>query len=122
MDARTKRAAKVDTNQKEIVSLMRQMGMEVEILGMPSDLLVGKYMITVVAEVKNPKQPPSKRRLTDQEYEFYRKWHKKALYCVIETDADVVLLNRALNDGLQATKKFCNENMEAHFETCYATL
>lgn len=118
-DARTRRAAKVDENQPLIVKHMRAIGMIVEILGMPSDLLVSKNMITLVVEVKNPKKDPSSRRLTDQELTFYTRWHHHGLFCVIETSDDVKALGEVMAQGFKATHDFCGENMQKHFATCY---
>jgi hypothetical protein len=118
--SRIRTAARIDENQPEIVKQMRKVGLEVEIIGLPSDLLVARNRVTVVVEVKNPDKSPSERRLTDAELIFYTKWHHKALYCVIETDQDVIDLNRAMTKGINASVKYCEENMRNHFDTCYA--
>ena len=118
-DARTLRAAKVDENQADIVAAMRANGVAVEITGMPLDLRIAKHMISIDVEVKNPRQIPSKRRLTDQEKDFYDRWHARGLICVIETGEDVRELVAAMNVGLRATHAFCIDNMEAHFAANY---
>ncbi|MCK5610973.1 hypothetical protein KAR91_54375 [Candidatus Pacearchaeota archaeon] len=119
--AKNRTAAKIDINQPAIVKVMRDLGMGVEVLKVPSDLLVAKFLINVIVEVKNPEMDPSKRRLTSDERDFWDRWEFKGLYCVIETVDDVVALNKAFAKGFKATAIYCNENMQAHFETCYKT-
>lgn len=69
---------KVDRNQPEIVRALRSIGASVQTLhavgkGVP-DLLVwfrGQYALL---EVKDHLQPPSKRRLTDDEADWHTRW------------------------------------------------
>ncbi len=51
--------------------------------GVP-DLLVSKAGRLVMFEVKNPRQPPSKRRLTPDQIEFHKEWCSAPIY-LIET-------------------------------------
>lgn len=56
-----RRAAKVDTNQAEIIEALRKAGYEVEVLGLPVDLLVwrtGGHFTFL--EVKTEKGKPTK--------------------------------------------------------------
>lgn len=56
-----RRAAKVDANQAEIIDALRKAGYEVEVLGLPVDLLVwktGGHFIFL--EVKTKKGKPTK--------------------------------------------------------------
>jgi len=115
--AATRNAARIDENQPEIVKALRVSGNAVEVIKMPSDLLVARNGITVIVEVKNPEKEPSKRRLTDQERDFYDRW--PGMYCVIETFDDVLELSKALRTGFKATFAYCELNMQDHFATCY---
>lgn len=83
---------KVDANQSRIVKELRQAGCSVAMTsnlggGFP-DILVGWRGVNVLAEIKDPNQPPSKRRLTPDEQEFHAAW--KGQKCVIETAEDIL--------------------------------
>ena len=110
-------AARADVNQAKIVDMLRKLGFSVEIIGMPSDLLIAKNGTTVVIEVKNPDQSPSKRRLTDQEREFYESW--QGLYAVIETQEECLSLKEAFSMGAKAVSDWCSINMKDHFGNNY---
>jgi len=116
-DAATKRNARNDDNQPEIIKTLTQLGITVENIKVPADLMVAKRAVTVIVEVKNPKQKASDRRLTDNELLFYNRW--TGLFCVIETKDDCRDLNAALVDGFRATFAYCEKNMQDHFRTCY---
>ncbi len=69
---------KLDRNQAEIVRALRQAGASVLSLadhgeGCP-DLLVGLRGMNLLLEIKDPMQPPSKRRLTEDEKTFHASW------------------------------------------------
>jgi len=75
-----RRAAKVDTNQGDIVRALRHAGCEVLSLaaiggGVP-DLLVYRHATKAIhmIEIKNPAQPPSKRKLTPHQAVFHINW------------------------------------------------
>lgn len=73
-----RRAAKVDENQSEIVKALRKLGASVADTsrmgqGFP-DLVCGFRGNNYLIEVKNEKQPPSKRKLTDDEKRFHDGW------------------------------------------------
>ena len=73
-----KRAAKVDTNQPEIVAALRAIGATVQHLhtvgkGCP-DILVGYRGVNYLLEIKDGSKPPSKRRLTKDEAEWIGRW------------------------------------------------
>lgn len=73
-----RRAAKVDTNQDQIVRALRAVGATVHSLasmgqGTP-DLLVGYRRQTFLLEVKDGQRPPSERRLTDLQVIWHREW------------------------------------------------
>lgn len=74
----TRRAAKVDANQPEIVAALRKVGADVTSLaavgdGVP-DLLVGFRGATVLIEVKDGSKPPSARQLTADQIEWHAAW------------------------------------------------
>jgi hypothetical protein len=65
-----RRAARVDENQKEIVEALRKLGAVVihtHTLKNAFDVLVAYAGKLHIMEIKNPKQPPSKRKLTEGE-------------------------------------------------------
>lgn len=51
------------------------------------DLVVGYRMETTLLELKDPMQPPNKRRLTPAQEEFHREWRGKPIR-VVETLAE----------------------------------
>ena len=70
--------ARVDANQKEIVEGLRKMGLSVlhthQLKGC-FDILVGHKGFNFAFEIKDPEQPPSKRRLTPDERTFFDGWN-----------------------------------------------
>lgn len=73
------RGKRVDRNQPEIVKQLRQIpGVTVahtHIVGDGfTDLVIGYKRKNYLIEVKDPNQPPSKRRLTPDEEKFHREW------------------------------------------------
>jgi len=82
-----------DGNQALVVRELRKLGISVEILseignGCP-DLLLGYSGKMLLVELKDPTQPPSKRRLTDDE-EIWRAAWNGTLPLVAETVDDIV--------------------------------
>jgi hypothetical protein len=87
-----RRAARVDGNQAEIVKALRAIGASVQHLhavgqGCP-DLLAALAGRNVLLEVKDPKQPPSKRKLTDDEAVWFGAWKGEAY--VVETATEAI--------------------------------
>jgi hypothetical protein len=71
------RAARVDANQPELVKQIRKLGYEVlhvHQLKNCFDILVGARGKNFAFEIKDPNQPPSKRRLTPGEKKFFDRW------------------------------------------------
>lgn len=69
------RKAKTDANQQEIVGFLRLAGCSVAITsaahdGFP-DIVVGYKGVTVLVEIKDGNQAPSKRKLTPKQIEFH---------------------------------------------------
>ena len=74
----TRRAAKVDTNQPDVVRDLRQMGVSVTHLhsvgmGCP-DILCGWRGANYAFEIKDGSLPPSGRRLTPMEKRWHDDW------------------------------------------------
>ncbi len=74
-----RRAARVDSNQAEIVAQLRDVpGVTVfpthALGGGFPDIVVGYREANYLFEIKDPDKPPSKRRLTEKEQEFHRNW------------------------------------------------
>lgn len=66
-----RRAANVDKNQGTIVEKLRSLGVTVEIVGKPLDLLVCHRGETFLVEVKNP---DGFDRFTKEQAEFMARW------------------------------------------------
>lgn len=69
-----RRAANIDKNQPSIVDGLRKLGIAVEIIGKPVDLLVYHRGVTSLVEVKNP---DGFDRLTKDQVEFIARWPGK---------------------------------------------
>lgn len=73
-----RRNARKDANQDEIVKFARSIGAKVAIThqlggGFP-DIVVGYHEFNYMIEIKDGSQPPSKRKLTDDEEQFHSEW------------------------------------------------
>lgn len=75
-----RKRAKPDGNQEGIVKALRKIpGVSVAVTsalgdGFP-DIIVGYKKRNYAFEIKDPSQPPSKRRLTPDEVEWHKNWH-----------------------------------------------
>lgn len=72
------RAKRTDGNQTDIVETLRKCGVSVSITsalgnGFP-DIVCGYRGANYLFEIKDPAQPPSKRRLTPDEEEWHQAW------------------------------------------------
>ena len=81
-----RRAAKVDANQAEIVSVLRDAGCMVRSLasagdGIP-DLLVGYDGKLHLLEVKDGDKPPSAQSLTEAQIDFFLEWQGYPVHVV----------------------------------------
>lgn len=75
----TRRAARVDANQGEIVQALRKVGAVVYSTagiadGFP-DLTVGYRRVTYLLEVKDGSKPPSARELTPDQINWHTTWN-----------------------------------------------
>jgi Holliday junction resolvase len=82
-----RRAAKIDANQEAVVGALRAAGAQVQSLaavgkGVP-DLLVKYQGSFYLIEVKDGRQPPSKRQLTPDQVKWHEEW-KCAFLGVVE--------------------------------------
>lgn len=87
-----RKIAKIDANQTEIVKALRAVGATVQSLaqvgsGCP-DILVGFRDANFLFEIKNPAQPPSGRKLTDDEAKWHAIWRGQKT--VVETVDDAL--------------------------------
>jgi len=94
-----RRAARRDTNEKEIIKAMREAGAYVKVINDEGlfDLLVAYtgpsgFEHTLLIEVKDGAKPPSARRLTDAEAKFHNEWPLSNLFIVISAEHAVALL------------------------------
>lgn len=82
-----RRASKIDANQEQIVSALRGAGAFVQSLAMVGngcpDLLVGYNGFTLLMEIKNPRMPPSQRKLRDTQENWHGKWTGSSL-CIVD--------------------------------------
>lgn len=81
----TKRAKRVDDNQKQITDQLRKLGYSVCILsdvgkGVP-DLLIGKAGNNWLIELKDGTKPPSRQKLTEHEQKFHDSWRGQVATC-----------------------------------------
>jgi hypothetical protein len=88
-------AARVDANQKEVVTALRKIGASVLVLSMVGkgcpDLLVGFRGKNFLMEVKDGSKPLSQRALTDDEDAFLASW-KGVAYIVYSAEQAIKLL------------------------------
>lgn len=88
-----RRAAKVDRNHVEIVEGLRAFGARVWSTagigdGFP-DLVASWNRGTALIEVKDPLQPPSKRRLTPDQQRFHAEWTGGVLAVVTDVEGAI---------------------------------
>lgn len=73
-----RRAARIDANQTEIVDALRSVGASVAVTSMVGsgfpDIVVGYHGNNYLLEIKDGSKPPSQRKLTKDETEFFDLW------------------------------------------------
>lgn len=67
----TRYNARVDANQAQIVSALRAAGAHVMVIGLPVDLLIGINGKFAFFECKDGKKPPSQRKKTRVQEDFF---------------------------------------------------
>ena len=89
-----RRAARIDSNQNEIVEALRRCGASVLITSQLKncfDILVGYNGINYIVEIKDGDKPPSQRKLTKGEEKFRKEW-KGGEYHIIESISEALNL------------------------------
>jgi hypothetical protein len=71
-----RQAARVDSNQRAIIDALERVGVSVEVIGKPVDLLCCVRGETLVLEVKNP---DGRDRITKEQAEFIARWPGRIL-------------------------------------------
>jgi hypothetical protein len=84
-----RRAARVDANQAAIVEALRAAGASVWIIGLPTDLLVGKNGSTLLMEVKTltGKRNPKPARYTALQRDFMAEWRGGPVATVTDVES-----------------------------------
>ena len=89
-----RRAARIDSNQNEIVDALRRCGASVLITSQLKncfDILVGYKGVNYIIEIKDGSKPPSQRKLTTGEKRFRDEW-KGGKYYVVESVEEAINL------------------------------
>ena len=89
-----RRAARRDTNEQDIIKVMREAGAYVKVVNDEGlfDLLVSYRGKTLLLEVKDGAKPPSARRLTDAEQSFHDHWPGSDLHVINSVEEALALL------------------------------
>jgi hypothetical protein len=86
------RPKRVDSNQKHIVKQLRKLGVSVQHLHMVGqgcpDLLLGVRKQNFLIELKDDSKPPSAKKLTKDEEDFFNEWKGQVNKC--ETLEDIL--------------------------------
>ena len=103
-----RRAARVDSNMRIIVSAFRALGCSVLDLSRVGqgcgDLLVGSGGLSILCEVKDGSKPPSARKLTPAQKEFRETWNGGLR--IVENLTDVEITVRLLRGWHSAICKY----------------
>lgn len=71
-------AAKIDSNHRDIVDALRNVGASVQSLAAVgqgvTDVLVGFRGVNYLMEIKDGKKPPSARKLTPAQHKWHAAW------------------------------------------------
>lgn len=101
-------AKRVDSNQKEIVACMRNLGATVAITSMVGkgfvDAVVGFRGTNYLVEIKDGKKCKSAQKLTEHEKEFHETW--RGTVHIVTSVNDAVDL---LNGRLYSASNYCFE-------------
>jgi RNase P/RNase MRP subunit p30 len=92
-----RRNAKVDSNQKEIVTALRKYGATVLITSQLKncfDILTGFNGINYIMEIKDGTLPPSKKRLTEGEDKFCKSWKGGKYYIVESIEQAIAIISK----------------------------
>lgn len=99
---------RVDENQTNIIQKFRGAGYSVAVTsnlgsGFP-DLVVGKYGINLLIEIKDGDKPPSKRKLTEDEERWHQAWRGTVL--IVETEEHIEEIDQWLKDTFPNLAQF----------------
>jgi hypothetical protein len=86
-------AKRIDANQEAVISALEAAGAQVDIVGRPLDLLVGKWGKFMFMEVKNPNVPKADRQLTAGQEKFFKRWEGYPICMVDSPEAAIRMLN-----------------------------
>lgn len=93
------RACRVDRNQSEIAAALRKVGCTVAFTHMVGDgfpdLVVGRYSMNFLLEVKDGTKPHSRRALTEDEKKFHNEWRGEVDIVYSVDDALRVVMAKA---------------------------
>jgi hypothetical protein len=70
----TRYALRVDANQRQIISALEAAGAQVDVIGKPVDLLVGKHGRWMLMECKDGSKVKSAQELTPAQKKFFARW------------------------------------------------
>jgi len=93
-----RRLARIDANQPALVKFIRKMGASFQHTHQISgalDGIIGYKGVDVRVEIKDPEQPPSRRKLTSPEIVTICAWKGRPPE-IIETEDDVMALLKTL--------------------------
>lgn len=93
----SRRAARIDRNQPEIVKALEACGVLVQSLagvgdGVADLLILHRGQLRLL-EVKDGKKPPSKRKLTPEQIDWHARWQGPHLVVVKSVDEAIAALN-----------------------------
>ena len=106
-------AARVDDNQKEIVTEFRKLGFSVLLIHQLKnccDIIISRDKFTAVIEIKDGAKPPSQRKLTAGEQEFKDRWLGRYYLC--ESIQDVQEIDRIEGAIVKAAGLIIQEHIE----------
>lgn len=110
------RKARTDTNQKELVKVMRQMGMSVAVTSSAhdgfTDTVVGFGGVTVLVEIKDGNKSLSRRKLTPAQVVFHDEF--KGAITVIETVDQAIELVKRIKQASASLKVDWNVGAQAY--------
>jgi Holliday junction resolvase len=90
-------SSRIDSNQNEIVGILRQMGVSVAVTSMVGhgfpDLVAALQNVTVLIECKNGKKPLSQQKLTKDQEKFHDEW-RGHIHIVRSVEDAISLVNR----------------------------
>src|SRR5689334_6576084 len=91
--------SRIDSDQAAVCKILRSNGWSVEIIGHPVDLVIGKYGVTLLAEIKaepGPRGGISKKgqKLNEDQEAFFKNWKGSVVLlrlssCLFDAEASV---------------------------------